>query len=331
MTIVTRRVLLVASIVLLPAIGCDRTPEPKSKAQAEPKPPASVEPVEQDTSYRHTTAGRVVAIGDLHGDLEATKRVLRLAGVMNEQGSWSGGKSVLVQTGDVLDRGDGEREIMDLLDRLREQAEKAGGAVHLLNGNHEVMNVAGDFRYVTRGGFTSFENVDASKAPTAGFPPHARGRAAAFLPGGPFAVRLARNDTVVMVGDSLFVHGGVLPKHLRYGLGRINREMKAWMRGEAATPPRVMTADDAPIWTRRFSSPDVSASDCRMLRLVLERAGAKRMVVGHTVQEGRITSACEDRVWRIDVGLASHYGSAPASALQIEGGKVNVLTATAER
>ena len=52
------------------------------------------------------------------------------------------------------------------------------------------------------------------------------------------------------------------------------------------------------------------------------------MVVGHTVQDGRINSACNERVWRIDVGLASHYGAAAASVLEIEGGKVNVLTAS---
>ena len=53
--------------------------------------------------------------------------------------------------GDLLDRGEQEVPLLYWLERLRRQAAAAGGAVHVLNGNHETMSVAGDFRYATRG------------------------------------------------------------------------------------------------------------------------------------------------------------------------------------
>ena len=103
-------------------------------APKEPEVAPVAEPLDLPTRY--PPAQRIVAIGDLHGDLEATRAALRLAGTIDEQDRWAGGTMVLVQTGDQLDRGDDEFEILDLLDALTVQAQAAGGAVHVLNGNH---------------------------------------------------------------------------------------------------------------------------------------------------------------------------------------------------
>ena len=62
---------------------------------------------------------RIVAFGDVHGDLEAARGALRLAGAIDEQDHWIGGDLIVVQTGDQLDRGDQEQEILDLFERLR--------------------------------------------------------------------------------------------------------------------------------------------------------------------------------------------------------------------
>lgn len=56
------------------------------------------------------------------------------------------------QVGDILDRGDQELKLLYLLERLQRQAAAAGGALWVLNGNHETMNVGGNFRYATQGG-----------------------------------------------------------------------------------------------------------------------------------------------------------------------------------
>jgi hypothetical protein len=258
------------------------------------------------------TEPRIVAIGDLHGDLNAARAALRLGGAINDQDQWIGGDLIVVQTGDILDRGDGEEAIMDLFERIKGQAKKAGGAVHLLNGNHELMNAYLDFRYVTDGGFADFQDVelpDPADSVLASLDPAQRGRAAAFRPGGPMAVRLAQQNLTLVLGTTLFTHGGVLPEHLDMGLDRMDQEVRAWLLNEAPQPEWVR-GDRSPVWTRLYSSqPDLAA--CDTLDMVLDRLGVERMVVGHTVQQTGITAFCGGRVWGIDVGMAAHYGGRP--------------------
>src|SRR6266511_4856273 len=129
--------------------------------------PAPPPPGSDDGVVRHPAAALVIAIGDLHGDLDATRAALRLAGAIDESDHWVGGQRVVVQTGDQLDRGDQEREILELFDRLVGEAAAAGGAFLPLNGNHELMNAAGDFRYVTPAGFEAYGGADGRRAPFA--------------------------------------------------------------------------------------------------------------------------------------------------------------------
>ena len=267
----------------------------------------------------------LVALGDLHGDLAATHAALRLARLIDEKGRWTGGDSVLVQTGDILDRGNDEQEILELFERLGKQAREAGGAVHVLNGNHELMNAAGDFRYVTPGGFADFADAPGlrlddpllRRAPVA-----RRARYAAFLPGRPYAKMLARHPVVLIVGDTVFAHGGVLPAHVSYGLERINKEVSTWLVGGSSSGRDFINSSDSPVWTRRFSQAEDLAT-CKLLDQTLKRLGVKRLVVGHTVQR-TISSACAAAVWRIDVGMAAHYGGKP-EVLQIIGSEVSSL------
>jgi hypothetical protein len=271
--------------------------------------------------------GRLIAIGDLHGDLAATRAALRLGGAIDESGRWIGGNLSVVQTGDVLDRGDDERAILDLLEQLTASAQGDGGQLIALNGNHEVMNVQGDFRYVTRGGVTGFAGVRPRSPHARAAPPPFEDRAAAFLPGGAYALQLGRRDVIAVVGDSLFVHGGVLPEHVRYGIERINQEAREWMRAGDRRAPEAVASESAPIWVRDYSLDPVAPNVCDRLGEVLSALNVKRMVVGHTVQNAGISSACDGRVWRIDVGLSRYYGSGPIQVLEIQQGKLRVLSA----
>ena len=208
-------------------------------------------------------------------------RALQLAGVVGlERGRavWTGGNTTLVQMGDILDRGDeeigapaaprrppcrtavaarspdalGRAGILFLLQRLAEGAEEVGGAVYLLNGNHEILNVSGDFRYVTAGAFQEsarfgrrleelFGDVEAGGGPR-GDPSNEddawetalRTRVGLFAPGGPLAQQFARHSTVLVVNDTVFAHGGLLPAHVAYGLERLNAGVSRWMLGENA-------------------------------------------------------------------------------------------------
>jgi calcineurin-like phosphoesterase family protein len=99
---------------------------------------------------------RIVAIGDVHGALEQFATILQQAGLIDAQRRWTGGNAVLVQTGDVFDRGDGVRGALDLLMRLEDEARRAGGRVEALLGNHEIMNLIGEFRDVSPATYAAF-------------------------------------------------------------------------------------------------------------------------------------------------------------------------------
>ena len=109
-----------------------------------------------------TTSERVVAVGDVHGAYANFVAILRAAGLIDTRDRWTGGRAILIQTGDVLDRGDDSRRVLDLLRRLERDAQRAGGRVLPLLGNHELMRLLGDWRYVSAGELRAFRNADSS-------------------------------------------------------------------------------------------------------------------------------------------------------------------------
>ena len=107
---------------------------------------------------------RIVAFGDVHGDITALRSFLVTAGILDPDSSvdeprWCGGTTICVQTGDVLDRGDDELACFRLLATLARQAHEAGGTLLLLYGNHESLNAAGLFQYANPGGNSEFERT----------------------------------------------------------------------------------------------------------------------------------------------------------------------------
>jgi len=289
-------------ILLLLVAACDRGHREQSAplpSSAKPAPAAGCTLAAIPTRVA-LTPKRLVAIGDLHGDLAGARAALRAAGAIDDGDHWIGGDLVIVQTGDVLDRGDDESAILELLERLDRDARQAGGAVIQLLGNHELMNPAGDFRYVTPGGMRDFGGD----------------RTHALAPGGAWAKRLATHNVVAIVGGNVFSHAGVLANWVTH-VDELNLATRCWLDGQAGDahqPPPALAADDSPVWTRDYGIPE--RVDCAALKQVLDKLGGNRMIVGHTVQEKGITSACDGALWRIDVGLAKLYNG-PIEVLEL--------------
>jgi len=182
-----------------------------------------------------------------------------------------------------------------------------------------------DLRYVTEGGFTDFEDAveyDPDDPDLAEFEPEQRARMAALLPGSHYAMQFSERSLILLMGDNLFVHGGVLPVHVEYGIDRINAETQEWLRGETERP-EIIKGKDSPQWVRLYSD-EPGAEACTTVQEVLDALGAKRIVVGHTIAEGGIASHCDGRIWCIDVGMSAHYGG-PVEVLEIKGDDVRVL------
>jgi calcineurin-like phosphoesterase family protein len=255
--------------------------------------------------------GRVVAIGDIHADLNALRVALRTAGAINTSDEWVGGSLTVVQLGDLVGRSDQEREVLDFVFALQRRARQAGGTFHALIGNHEVFGGRLDNQAVGPNPFPAWEQVPGLQLEHPRLrvlPPRARARGAALMPGGPYARRLAEFPTVLAVGRTVFVHGGVTPRWARYGIERINREVRDWLLGQTPEPDAALGVDDGDrvMWTRQFSA-NVTSEDCALLDQSLKILGARRMIVAHTVHP-EITSRCDERVWAVDVGMSRAYG-----------------------
>jgi len=234
--------------------------------------------------------------------------------------------------------------------------------VYVLNGNHEILNVSCDFSYVTAGAFQEsarfgrrleelFGDTDASGSDGKGDPKNEkdawqaalRARVGLFAPGGPLAQQFARNSTVLVVNDTVFAHGGLLPTHVRFGLERINEGVSRWMLGDESDDLRealeyAKGPQSSVVWNRQFArekgwrNPAVRYSQCGLLRQALELIpGAKRLVVGHTPQRGGCNCECDGLVWRVDVGLSRGVFGNPPQVLEIDGDRVRVLIAAGPR
>ncbi len=189
---------------------------------------------------------RVVALSDVHGDFHAMQATLASAGVIDADGAWSAANTHLIITGDLLDRGPDSRPVMDMVMRLEGEAQAAGGAVHLLLGNHEVMNLVGDLRYVADAEYAAFaadedpeerelwyqrflaslETDEEKTAARAQFderhPPGFFGHRRAFRSDGHYGAWLLGKPLIVVVNETAFVHGGISPIVGELGLDGIN-------------------------------------------------------------------------------------------------------------
>ncbi|MCA9569560.1 MAG: metallophosphoesterase [Myxococcales bacterium] len=297
-------------LVLLSACFAPAPTEPPAPAPVADR--ARVAPVEVvDPAGR-----RVVAVGDLHGDREASVATLRLAGLIDEQERWIGGETVFVQTGDVTDRGPDSKGVMDLVRSLVEPARAAGGEVVLLNGNHEVMNLQGDWRYVSEGDLADFGSREARKA--------------AFAEGGEYGRWLTQLPVVAKVGSTVFAHGGITDTFAELGVDGLNALARQHYLDTPGPLGHPIHGDAGPTWYRGYAQ-DSEATACPILERALATLGATRMVVGHTAQRtGEPLVRCGGRFTVIDIGISAAYGYHPG-AWELLGDDARMLLSTGPR
>ena len=305
-----------------------------------------------------STPDRVVAVGDVHGAYERFVKILQAAQLVDNRQRWIGRAAVLVQTGDAIDRGPDGRRVLDLLRRLEGEAERAGGRVLPLVGNHEVMGMAGDLRYVSAAEYDSFRNGDSEDlrnrvltAVSARAESAARSsgdkfdrdafrtsflaetplgqieRQVAFGPDGEYGRWLRARDTVVKVNGVLFIHGGISPAVAALGCEGINDairgELKELPVDVARLSTLLATREDGPLWYRGLAL-ESEATLAGDLTSMLERLQARAIVVGHSVApNGRIVTRFGGRVVQIDTGMlgGTFYPEGRASALEIHDGR----------
>jgi len=192
-------------------------------------------------------ATRIVAIGDVHGAGDAFVAILQRSGLIDAQKRWTGGTAILVQTGDLLDRGPDARQVMDLLMSLETQAEAAGGRVQPLLGNHEVMNLIGETRDAAPEIYRQFaddrseskrEEAYQAEAKVSGAAPIDRADWMAAHPAGYVEYRealtsnglygkwLRSKPMVAEIGGTIFMHGGINPDFTTESVDALNKRVR---------------------------------------------------------------------------------------------------------
>ncbi len=299
---------------------------------------------------RESIAGveRIVAIGDVHGDYDAFVSLLRTAKLIDRGTSWTGGMAHLALPGDYLDRGKDSRKVIDLLMELEPRAQKAGGRVHALLGNHETMNIYGDLRYVVKADYDAFRGpnsqdlreaalevaltaqrlTDGPQVDAAAFrkkfeEEHPLGwveRREAFSAEGKYGKWLRQKNVIVQINDMIFLHGGISPKYASWTLNSINDGVHAELADFSKLNGGVTTDQDGPLWYRGLAeSPESDRAVADAVDVFLQNRQARHMVVGHTPQVA-VLPRFQGKVILIDVGLSAFFGGPPAFLL-VESGK----------
>jgi hypothetical protein len=285
---------------------------------------------------------KIIAIGDLHGDYEHFITILQNKdiGLIDNAHHWIGGKTHLVQIGDVMDRWDDAKDIFDLIKNLEKEAAAAGGMVHMLIGNHEEMNITGiAFQYadyVTPKQFVDFLPDDYKKKREREFKKRtenggdiedewkklmedkgARGEEARGVYVENFNLLYGRwiaeeHNAVIKINDTVFVHGGIGEKYSTWPLKDINNLyylefQKGFREGFDSFRPKILWAEDSPLWFRYLATwPEQDYAS--QVNQILANLAANHMVIAHTpLIAENVVNRFSGKVWVIDTGISRLY------------------------
>jgi hypothetical protein len=235
---------------------------------------------------------RIVAVGDLHGDFAAWRDILRGAQLVDADGHWTGGDTVLIQTGDVVDRGPDSLKLIQDIMRLQDEAARAHGRVIALVGNHEAMNILGDLRYVSPEDFAAYTNTRSVQLREDVYAANKMALEAAYRQHDPqmssdaikqawFKVTplgrlehqiawgshgkigrwIADNQAVALIDGNLFVHGGISPAYARMSIEDINRQVRADLSARALDIKSIINDPVGPLWYRGLATPNADEVD----------------------------------------------------------------------
>lgn len=278
---------------------------------------------------------RIIAFGDIHGDYKKMIKCLRIAKVIDENEKWIGKDTTIVQVGDQVDRcrpygnnkcdeqettnndENSDIKILEYMTNLDKKAKKEGGMVISLLGNHELMNVMGNIDYVSyKNLIKDGNNIKEGKMK----------RKNLFAPGNKYAKYLACNRmSYIIIGTNLFVHAGITSDFIKKyniknteDLNIIDIKIKKWLLGliDKYYVDDILKNRDSLFWDRILGSipKNVSSKNNKCINYLnptLKTLKLDNMIIGHTpqyiVNNGSINGTCDNKLWRIDVGMSSAF------------------------
>lgn len=247
----------------------------------------------------------IFCVSDIHGDFDAFLRILLKVGVIDESYKWSFGMGALVICGDVVDRGSQVTECLWLIYRLQKEAQHVGGAVHYLLGNHELMILTGDDRYLNK----KYQSIQSYL----GFSYTEFFRSESVL-----GRWMRRRCTVLKINDNLFLHGGISKEMLEKDLSlvEINEIVTSYLLSFHVSDYVPLIFDQfGPFWYRGYIK-DTDMNTEILVDNTLRKYGVERIVFGHT-KVPSVGTIYEGKLYSLDAG----FDSTSAEGLLISGEK----------
>jgi hypothetical protein len=272
----------------VPAVG--DVPAFSVTLRAPPRPAPSIERLGNKTP--------LFVLADTHGEFSILVAFLKAQGIIDDQLAWSFGKGHLAVTGDMLDRGAHQLEILWLFYKLEQEARNAGGRVHIVLGNHEALVLRGDERYLNprypeiakRLGVSAYSEL--------------------LGPDTVLGAWLRTRPSVLKLGDNLILHGGISRALAASTLSQdaINATVRRYLdfphttRPDAGSDDALVMGNDGPLWYRGYfpSSDQPPAASDADVAAALARFGVARILVGHTIVE-RVQPLYDGKVIAVQV------------------------------
>ncbi|MBR8536337.1 metallophosphoesterase [Carboxylicivirga sediminis] len=248
-----------------------------------------------DVPAQFSNVENIAVLSDIHGQYDLFIRLLKANHIIDATGNWNFAKGHLVIIGDAFDRGDKVTETLWHIIKLSEQAHQAGGRVHYLLGNHDVMVLNTDLRYINEK-YTAVEQVSHHSYDQLFGPQTLMGEWLRACP------------VVLKINDIVFNHAGLSMEMVRHNLSikAINTTFAEQIIDNHRDSIRanehlsILARSNGPIWYRGYFK-DTTLTNIH-IDSILNHFEANHIVVGHTSME-QIEVLFDKRILAADTSI----------------------------
>ncbi len=264
----------------------------------------------QNEKNEFKDVSKLLALSDIEGDFSSFSQLLQAGGVIDENFNWTFGDGHLVLTGDFLDRGQQVTEVLWLIYSLEEKAKAAGGYVHFILGNHEIMIMSSNLKYVNQ------KYLDNARLMNKSYE-------SLYDQNSEIGRWLGTKNIVEKIGKLLFVHGGISDEvnNLNIPISRINQLARPYYFNSRyefldRITSAILSTKVGPFWYRGYYMGDERATP-RQINKTLSNFDVKEIITGHTRIADTISVCYSGKI----INLDSHDSHGKPEALLIDGEK----------
>ena len=262
----------------------------------------------QNEKSEYANVNKRLVISDIEGNFRAFRKLLQGNGVIDADFNWTFGDGHIVLIGDFFDRGEQVTEVLWFIYYLEEKAKVAGGYVHFILGNHEIMNLSDDLRYVQQKykdnaillneKYESLydENTELGRW-------------------------LRTKNIIEKIGGVAFMHGGISAEinKMNLSVSAIDQLARPYYADTTYKYPDIKTDiilnNLGPFWYRGYYTGRKASP--QQLDSTLSGFGVNHIITGHTIVADTVSVWYDGKVMNTDV----HHAAGKSEALLIEDGK----------